>query len=43
MRRCSKEMEITWASKMAQQVRMLAARPKDLSSIPGTHRIEGED
>lgn len=39
MRRCSKEMEVTWASKMAQQVRMLAAKPKDLSSILGTHRV----
>lgn len=42
MRRCSKENG-TWASRMPQQVRMLAPKPKDLSSIPGTHRVEGED
>lgn len=40
MRRRSKEMEVTWASKMAQQVRMLAAKPKDLSStlVPTEYR-----
>lgn len=42
MRRCSKENG-TWASRMPQQIRMLAAKPKDLSSVPGTHRVEGED
>ena len=27
-------------SRMAQQVEVLAAKPADLSSIPGTHMIE---
>lgn len=25
---------------MAEQVKVLAAKPEDLSSIPGTHRVE---
>lgn len=30
------------ASKMAQQGKALAAKPDDLSSIPGTLLVEGE-
>lgn len=33
---------INWAVKMAQQVRALAAKPKDLSSIPESYKVEGE-
>lgn len=29
------------ASEMAQLARVLAAKPEDLSSIPGTHVLEG--
>jgi hypothetical protein len=28
-----------WAPEMAQQVKVLAAKPEDLSSIPGTHMV----
>lgn len=30
------------ASKMAQQIKELVAKSADLSSIPGTHTVEGE-
>jgi hypothetical protein len=29
--------------KMAQQIKVLAAKPDNLSSIPGTHNVEGEN
>ena len=29
-----------WAGKMAQQVKVLAAKPGDLSLIPGTHMLK---
>lgn len=32
----------TWASKMPQQLKTLAVKPEDLSSIPDTHMVEGE-
>ena len=28
--------------KMVQLIKVLAAKPEDLSSIPGTHMVEGE-
>ena len=31
------------ASEMVQQVKVLAAKPDDLSSIPGTHTVEREN
>jgi hypothetical protein len=31
------------AYKMAQLVRGLAAKPKDLNLIPGSHMVEGEN
>lgn len=27
---------------MAQQVRILASKPEDLNSVPGTHVVKGE-
>ena len=30
------------ACRMTQQVRVLAAKPEDLSSIPETHKVNGE-
>lgn len=30
----------SWASKMAQQVNVLAVKPDSLSLIPGTHMVE---
>jgi hypothetical protein len=32
------EKEESWAAEMAQQLRALTAIPKDLNSIPSTHR-----
>jgi hypothetical protein len=32
----------SWASKMAQQVNVLAVKPDSLSLIPGTHMLEGK-
>lgn len=31
-----------WAGELAQQEKGLAAKPADMSSIPGTHMVEGE-
>lgn len=31
------------AGEMAQQVNAFASKPGDLSSIPGTHKVEGEN
>lgn len=31
------------SGKMAQWVKILAAKPDNLSSIPGTHVVEGEN
>lgn len=35
--------ELMGAGKMAQYTRALAAKSDDLSSIPGTHVVEGEN
>lgn len=32
-----------WASKMAQQVKILATKSDDLCSIPETHMVGGEN
>lgn len=32
----------SWVRKLPQQVRALVAKPDSLSSIPGTHMVEGE-
>lgn len=32
-----------WGCKMAWWVKALATKPDDLSSIPGTHRVEAEN
>ena len=34
---------LSWTSEMAQLVTVLAAKTADLSSIPKTHKVEGED
>lgn len=34
---------LVWAGKMAQQGEELSAKPGNLSLIPQTHRVEGED
>lgn len=35
--------EISRAGKMARPVKMLTAKPDDLSSNPRTHKVEGEN
>ena len=33
----------SWAGKMVQHVKALAAKPNDLRSLPRAHTVEGED
>jgi hypothetical protein len=40
---CLESKEELRAAEMAQRVKVLAAKLNDLSSIPGPHRIEGEN
>lgn len=35
--------DLLWAGKMAEWVKVLGAKPNDLSSIPGLYMVGGED
>jgi hypothetical protein len=36
-------LEGGWCGTMAQQVKMLAVKPEELFSFPGTYMVEGEN
>lgn len=38
-----KKTLMDWVSKMGQQANMPTAKPKDLSSNPGIHMVQGEN
>lgn len=33
---------VSWGSLMAQEMKVFVAKPADLSSISGTHKVSGE-
>lgn len=39
----STQKDVQWAAKMAQRVRVSSAKPVNLSSVPGTQKVEGKN
>lgn len=40
---CGVEKPLSWTGEMAQEAKVLVAKPEDLSLSPSIHMVEGED